>query len=412
MNKYAEHSVEETPVPVSTASATARPGAPAVSLWFAGLFVFFATLCLVVLFFPFFSSHLDLTASDLGDGRFELTILEHWIKVFHGNAPLASPNFFYPERGVLGYSDAFLGLALVHAGFRFLGSDRYLAVQLATMLLAALGFVAMYHLMSGVLRFARSTALVGSTLFVISNMYYVYVVHPYILVSVVTAPALCLLVGKYCQQRDSMPARALAYLCLSGVLLSLTFYTSYYIGWCLVLCSAALLLFYVGCSAFAEAGAYSLSRTLQVAWQQKWRFILAGAIFLLFMVPFFALYLPSLHRTGKRSLGETLAFMPRALGVFDVGRDNLVWGRLSARIEDWVIPGGIHEHPVGWPLLTIVVFLATAFFCGTQLLRSRRNRNRCHEPMLFIISAIALTCLTLWTAGVRIGAHAPVWVLF
>jgi hypothetical protein len=381
---------------------------PSTTAW-AGVLIF---ISLFVLFRPFFASHFDLTLGDPGDGRFELAILEHWTKVFHGQAAIGSPNFFYPEKGVLGYSDAFLGLGLLHAFFRLLGADRYLAVELATMLFVALGFVAMYHLMRKVLHFTRAGSLVGATLFVISDMYYVYVVHPYILVSVMTAPMVFLLAGKYWQQRNVKAAGALLYLCLSSVLLALIFYTSFYIGWFLLLCSAVVALVYVGCCIFAERSASPLSRGVKYGWQHKWDFILAGIVFLLSMAPFMVLYMPSLHRTGKRSIAETLGLMPGPLAIVDVGRENLVWGRMSGRIEDWLVQsGGAHEHPTGWPLLTILVFLVAAVYCGVQLVRVRRGRIVPPPRRLFLMSAIVLTCLTLWTAGVRVGAHAPVWLL-
>lgn len=410
MDTSAQHSTKETPVRRAAFHAPFRPHNPPKGIaGFAILFVLCGTLGLVVVFWPFFGSYFDHTLSDPADGRFELTILEHWVKVFHHQAPVASPNFFYPEKGVLGYTDTFLGLALPHALFRFLGVGPYLAVQLATMLLVALGFVAMYLLMRGVLRFDRSSALIGATLFLLSNMYCIYVVHPYILVSVTTTPILFLLVGKYWQQREIRPAKATAYLCASAILLALAFYTSYYIAWFVVLCSAAVAVFYIACRVFVARSELPISQAVRDAWQQKKSLIVAVAIFLLSMVPFFALYLPVLHRTGKRDLGETLQFLPRAVGVFDVGGDNVIWGRVSARIEAWVIPGSLPEHPTGWPLLTMVVFLATSVYCGVQLLRLRRDRNRPPAPMLCLISAIALACLTLWTAGIRIGSHAPVW---
>jgi hypothetical protein len=391
--------------------AERSPKRPESSAGFAVLFILCGTISLLVVFWPFFGSHFDKTAGDAADGRLQLSLLQHWVKVFHHQAPVASPNFFYPQKGVLGYTDTFLGLALPHALFRSLGVGPFLAVQFATMLAVALGFVAMYLLMRGGLRFPRSTALIGSTLFIISNMYYIYVVHAYILVSVITAPVLFLLIGKYWEQNEAKPAKATAYLSAAALLLALTFYTSYYIAWFVVLCSATVAVFYLACCVFVANNESPLSQTLKDAWQQRWSLISAGVVFLVSMVPFFALYLPVLHRTGKRNLGETLLYLPRPVGVFDVGKNNLVWGRVSARIEDWVIPGGLHEHPVGWPLLTVVVFLVTSFYCGAQLLRLRRDRNPRSARMLCLVSAIALTCLTLSTAGMRLGSHAPVWWL-
>ena len=213
-----------------------------------------AALCIWMVFRPFFISHFDATVGDPADGRFELTLLEHWAKVFHGEGQVASPNFFYPVKGVLGYSDAFLGLAIPHAIFRSLGADRYLAVQLSTMLFTALGFAAMYFLLRRPLRFSRSIALLGASLFVISNMYYIYAAHSYILVSVMMVPAIFLLASGYWHNKDLRPIRARLWLCLSAMLLALVLYTSYYIGWFLIVCSTALWVVFVACRVYARPG--------------------------------------------------------------------------------------------------------------------------------------------------------------
>ncbi len=380
-------------------------------IWFAVLMSVCVAVCLSVVFRPFFSSHFDLTEGDLADGRFELTVLEHWIKVFHGQAHAASPNFFYPEQGVLGDSDTFFGLALPYAVLRSLGADRYLAVQLATMLLTALGFLAMYHLLRRVGRFARSTALIGAALFVISNMYYIYVVHPYILVSVMMAPALFLLAAEYWRQKEAKPVGARVWLSLCSVLLALVLYTSYYMGWFLILCAGIVWLSYVACSVVATRRLQPVFRILKAAWSEKWSLLLGVLVLLVSLIPFFMLYLPVLHKTGKRNLAETRSYMPSALGIFDVGRDSLIWGRMSARLETFSSPGGIREHPVGWPLVTVLLFLGTAAYCGVQLWRSRDEGRTTEKRMLCLMAAIALTCATMWMVGVKFGHRAPVWAV-
>jgi hypothetical protein len=84
---------------------------------------------------------------------------------------------------------------------------------------------------------------------------------------------------------------------------------------------------------------------------------------------------------------------------------------MSGRIEYWLVQsGGVHEHATGWPLVTVLVFLVTAFYCGVRLLRVRRGHVDPTPRLLFLMSAIVVTCMTLWTAGVRFGAHAPVWI--
>ena len=412
-SEHLEHSGDEAAVAALPRASTAPAGRlPAPRVWLASLLLICGALALLVLFRPFFSSRFDLTAGDPADGRFEIVILEHWVKVFHGQAHIASPNFFYPVQGVLGYSDAYLGLALVHAAFRYVGIDRYLAVQFAVMLLTGVGILAMYSLMRGIPGFARSTAAIGALLFLASNMYYIYVVHAYILISVVTAPGVLALAARYWQQREAQPARARAYLCLCGILLSLIFFTSFYIAWFLVVCSAFFLAFYLICSVFAQRSFRPAWQALGAVRKDKWNLLLGAFVFLLSMAPFFALYLPAMRRTGQRSLVETLSYMPSPLGIFDVGPYNLVWGKLSARIESLISPGGMHEHPVGWPLLTVLVFLATVLYCGRELWRSRSRDDQAQNRGLLVVSAIAVTCLTLWTAAVRFGDQAQVWTFF
>ncbi len=393
-------------------SSDQRPAAtsPRRLGWTAVLVVCVA-LCVFVVYRPFFVSHFDATVSDLADGRFELTLLEHWTKIFHGQGHVSSPNFFYPVKGVLGFSDAFLGLAIPHAVFRSLGADRYLAVQFATMLFTVLGFAGMYLLLRGPLRFTRPPALLGASLFVISNMYYIYVVHPYILVSVMIAPAVFLLAARYWQDKDSRQTKARIWLVLCAILLALILYTSYYIGWFLIFCSAALWMIYVMCRIYADRDTQPLRQVLKTVKAQQWNLLLGGAVLVVALVPFLLLYLPSLQRNGKRSVADSLPYLQPPLGVLDVGRDNLVWGPLSARIQNFNSPGGILEHPTGWPLLTICLFLIAAMYCFVRLGRSRDQCDASDKETLCLMSAIGITCIVLWPVGIRIGQHSPAWAV-
>lgn len=387
---------------------------PAPEAFFAGiafavLFAVCAAASLFIIFRPFFVSNFDAILADPGDGRFEVTMLEHWNRALHGRVPVASPIFFYPEKGVLGYSDALVGLGVPYTGFRVMGADRYLALELVMMLVTIVGLFGMYCLLQEVLQFRRSLALLGAFLFIISNMYYIDLVHVH-LNFVVVAPWLFVLAARFWRARDSKPGLAKLWICLFSILLALFFYTTYYDAWFLVLCGGTGFVFYVACAYFA-GGKQTLSRILGELRQQAWNIALGVVVFLVALIPFFALYLPSLHRTGHRSLAETLYFMPQPLGIFDVGRHSWLWGRMSGRIQDAISPGGIHEHSTGWPLLTIIVFVSTSLYCAISLWRSRRDSNAKNRWILWTISAIALTCLTLWTVGVRIGQHAPVWAL-
>jgi len=88
----------------------------------AGLFLF--TFNVTGLDFRFFPG-------DLGDGRFNLYLLEHAYKFFTGEiSNFWDAPFMYPESNVISYSDNLLGSALFYSIFRLLGFDVYLSYQL------------------------------------------------------------------------------------------------------------------------------------------------------------------------------------------------------------------------------------------------------------------------------------------
>src|SRR5713101_1772341 len=58
---------------------------------------------------------------DIGDGRWTLSVTEHWYQVLRGRDSIREPGFYFPAKHTLGMSDAFLFQGLLHAAVRFLG---------------------------------------------------------------------------------------------------------------------------------------------------------------------------------------------------------------------------------------------------------------------------------------------------
>ncbi len=56
-------------------------------------------------FKDFFLSRLNRIAGDFGDNRLCIFLIEHWYRVYRGLEHWDDPRFFYPARGVLGYSE-------------------------------------------------------------------------------------------------------------------------------------------------------------------------------------------------------------------------------------------------------------------------------------------------------------------
>jgi hypothetical protein len=101
------------------------------SLWWA-LLPLIACLGSVIWFFrDFFQFGFDRVAGDIGDNRFIVAILEHWRRVFLGQmADFTSPIFFYPEKGVLGSSEALFLFAIPYTIARATGADMPLSFEI------------------------------------------------------------------------------------------------------------------------------------------------------------------------------------------------------------------------------------------------------------------------------------------
>src|SRR6266566_8963304 len=66
-------------------------------------------------------SGFDAAFGDDEDGYLALALIEHWRHVFSGAAHWRDPIFFFPQRGALGYTDAFFLFGVIYAPLRFAG---------------------------------------------------------------------------------------------------------------------------------------------------------------------------------------------------------------------------------------------------------------------------------------------------
>src|SRR5260370_9927334 len=177
-------------------------------------------------FRDFFQSHFNLIAGNTDDNRFLIAILEHWRAVAHSKASFPSPNFFWPEPHVLGYSEAFFLPALPYSFLRSLGLDHYLSLEIALFVLKAIGFFGMLWLLCSFVRVSKPVALVCAALFTLSNVYYISVGHAQ-LMTVVFIPVFASLVLSYWREQTSgRITRAAVSISAAAVLLALMLFTS------------------------------------------------------------------------------------------------------------------------------------------------------------------------------------------
>src|SRR5437868_4375645 len=117
-----------------------------VRLTFASLqpFIWIAVIWLVaaaVFFRNFLFSGFDKIIGDIGDARFDIFLRENFLQFLRGEAEFLSPPMFFPVKGTLGYSDAYLLDGLIYVPLRVVGLDPFLSFELLCVGLSLVGFV-------------------------------------------------------------------------------------------------------------------------------------------------------------------------------------------------------------------------------------------------------------------------------
>jgi hypothetical protein len=365
-----------------------------------------------VFFRDFFASHFNLIAGDIGDNRFCIAIFEHWRAVAQGRAGMTSPNFFWPQPHVLGYSEAMFLLALPYSMARSLGLDRYISFELTLLVIKTLGFVGMLWLLVSFVKLSKPVALIGAVLFTMSNAYYVSVGHAHLMI-VALVPLLCALALAYWrEQKMDRTVRALLCVSAAAILLGALFFTSFYIAWFTALVGATLTV-----SVFAirfrqdrrwPTGA-ELAKSVSVHWIGL---VLGIAFFALTMVPFIITYLPTLKQTGGRSFQELLVFSPQPIDVINVGPSNWVWGKVFASTFIQLRRRfGAAEMESGWPILTLLIFAVATIIACWRCTRGKRESEMAGRVQENLLAGMGITVVMLWLVSIKVGGHSLWWLV-
>ena len=381
---------------------------------FAALSILVCLMALGVFFRDFLGSGFNLVAGDNGDSRFDIAILEHWRAVGQGHAEFTSPNFYWPQRGVLGYSDSLFLLALPYDVFRSLGIDPYLSFEWVLIGLKTLGFFSMLWVLRSLLGISRSLSLLGAALFTVSNLYYISVWHSQ-LMAVVFVPLFYGLILCYREAEIlGRTTRAGVYAAAAASLLALLLFTSLYIGWFTVLCGSAFLLV-MGVAQVLKAGGLAPAREWVQAIKVRWGRLVAGlATFALVLIPFVVTYLPVLKLSGGRRFEEVMRFSAEPIDVINVGGTNWMWGKVvPAALASLNIRYGADEKEAGWPLLMLLVFMAATVASVVRVRRSHAAKMDVRlDSRPFLMAVLGVTCVVLWLLSVKFGQFSLWWLVF
>lgn len=289
--------------------------------WLVGAFLFFRE--------QWDSGFKWLMGND-GDTRLAAYFCEHWFRVLHGQASWLNPAFFYPVKGVLGWSDTFLLYEVFYAPLRWLGFDPFVALQVTMILLNLVGFCTFVYLARLAFDTPLPAALLCGCMFTFSNALWLHSASAQ-LYGIYLVPAI-LLVGLVAWRSlgAGHRTRAVVLAGMAGLLWALLLFSTYYIGWystlALILTCLLALLF---------GGRALLPRAVSEARAaSRWLGGLAAG-FLVGLIPFARTYLPNQHRY---SYAEVMQGAARLRDLGDVGARNLLWGHLATSVDRARLP--------------------------------------------------------------------------
>jgi len=303
-----------------------------------------------------------LMAGDEGDAIVIATLHEHVYQSLLGRASLLNPPFYFPTKGVLGFTDAFLLNQIFYAPLRALGVEQLLAIEVMWMTLTVMGGVAFALLLYRFFLVRLWLAILSAGLFAFSHALYMKIIHSQHLaihfLPIVGLLALSALL------REKPPARTAIFAFAAGLLYGLVFTTGFYMPWFFTFfLLLALPVFVVRYRATIVDYARAHRRRLIVASIAGAAGFAIGAALLL------SIYGPAIATLRGMSANQYLVTAATFRDIINVSDGNLLWGVLlrATRIVPLERLQMTEVHLAVTPLLVLATVIGTAW-----LLRHRQ----------------------------------------
>lgn len=303
--------------------------------------------CGLMLFFgPAIKSGFALYPGDLGDWRFNGAVAEHWFAVLTGREQWRDPIYYFPVKGMLGYSDALFLFVPFYVPFRIVGIEPSLAFVFCFMAVLTFGFFSAYWFVARTLALPKLLALGLSFAFVFSNMASMRYPHAQ-LYSSCFLPALFAMGLSFAKAVLTQRAGILPGVGFSVGLAALL-YTGFYIGYFVILFLLCFIPLFVLVSAWSTPG--SVREMARALWRARYGLLACSVCFLLALVPFMLTYFPVLKEVGARDWSTVACSLPLPRDFINVD-GNAAWGWLQQNFQPETRPCG-WELTFGFPLGT------------------------------------------------------------
>jgi hypothetical protein len=367
---------------------------PAVIAWVAGATVFFRSLLF---------SGFDLMPGDRLDGRMIVYLHEHLFRWLLGDRPLTSPDFYHPQKGVLGFSDAFLLDVLPYSSMRLLGLDPYFSIAIMFVALSALCFFASFFIFKRYMKIGVPLAISGAALATFPNNLYYKVNSGHLqFFAVYYIPPIILLMIWSLRNFPQVGVRSIAGIAIASTLLGLLFSTGYYSAWMLGFTGLVALVVF-GIDQRRSVLPYLKSNARSV-------FVVLGVAALAFVValiPFAIIYLPTIHTFPERPFQEYLLRAPVVGDMVNVSGFNYLWGPLVRRLlgEDQAANS---EHALALTPGMTFIFLAFTYAAIRGKVGSREEARWIRAFALVPVLVFA----GIWLLTLKVGEFCGFWIVF
>jgi hypothetical protein len=321
-----------------------------------------------LLFHGWLFTGFDRAFGDDEDGYLALAIIEHWRHVFSGAVHWTDPIVFFPERGTLGYTDAFFLLGAADAALRGLGLDAFTAFMVAMAAVSAIGFFGFRRLAIRHFGVPPVFAAIGAFLFAFANVDAVKLIHVQAYCAMLL-PVLCDLALSAWKGARRAPILAAVAGALYGLMFLTAFQTSWFFAFYLLLVALLYPAVFGPQATAALLGEICARRAIIVA---------AAAGFAAGIVPFLLLYVPVFLSGHSRGFTEVAGNMPQWRDLLNVTPENGIWGALFERLGI----AGRPDRPVWEVELALTPVVLSVFAAGLALIAARSTSRREELPPL------------------------------
>ena len=340
-----------------------------------------------------------------GDARLIVYLNEHWFQVFHGHGSWLNPQFFYPVKGLLGWSDTFFLYQVFYTPLRLVGCEPFLAMQITVVLLSLVGVAAFYALLRVGFGTSRLVAGIFAAVGTFSNALWLHA-GSFQDTGVWLVPLvglLGLLAWRSAGEGHTVRAGGFGFAC--GGLAVMLFFSTYYVSYFSILAAVVVLIVAVVVwqGRFVKAVVEGL--------RTRWVPVAAAAVaFAIGLWPLLVTYLPAQNAEPKANYAIAISYAGRLHDLVDIGAGNVVW---SSAVHSVLPRTNYGSYELTYPPtpVTWVLAIGGAALC-LWWLRSRRAARPpvARAAVVLAISAVIVAFIPLHTRYFTLWAviyHLP-----